>query len=935
MPDAYCRNVYANGYKAVVQGSSVQFIGDGPVVAVVCSDTPTGQPGETLWQNAEPGTWPPNGPYTQNQAKPEPVNGQRIPPSPPPPPPGYKLIWRRANTSAGGFVCVAIYVPATSAQQSDVDCAPRTPEPPPAVPPPKGPITGKPPTPATGPCGSSMPQLPPQQLAQFGYGTRERLEVPVVGNLLSVPVYSADNNAAAPLVETPGLLIEDRERGFVVAHDAFGPGNLWLTAPQLSEGHLFGDGAVRHGKFPAQISDFGLLIHSQARATPAHGDRPSGILGFGYAKRNARRPRTGAYFEWSPADDTLNLDFTDTSASDRDGTTTGAPRLAVGGLVQATGDAKVPVTANPNTGDHADSTLWADDGADDAPRWGETWLNFVIDPVAGGNVVIGGGGINGELDDSGVAAGELVTATSTFGADNRVLVSDGVNRRAAVTNAELEDIINGVELRTQDVSEASSGNLTVRTGDASGTSMSPRTVGDLSLDVGTAGAFTTAGEITIGGTDAASVTLSRSGGAVVSSGYHQFSRAISPVNARITTGETLDSSRCIVLADTDGGGFTVTLPASPAAGTNFYVIKNTGGAANDVTVARNGNTINGAASNLTLTDGESVVLAYNATEGWRTIANVSSASGSGAPTDAQYLTLATNGTLTNERVLTPGSLIDMTDGGAGGNATLDVDLSEASADTDMLMTEALVYSDASGSAGNKSITLNEAWHRLNSSRVRVATIIPDESAFVALDGAVSATGTYTAGLTSNETRGDMSNTTSSANKGVTITSFGSPVIGAGMRAVLLVGVKAITNQRFWAAFCPSGSESTLMGADDPSGIHYFGVRFNGTAGDTQFKLLSNDGSSTGTDHGGLGTTVADATYYVIELQSTGSQVRARMKANTSTTWGSWVTGATNLPGSTTRLNAFVCKNRQTSGSTSTGVLLGKIVVAHGFELTAA
>lgn len=47
--------------------------------------------------------------------------------------------------------------------------------------------------------------------------------------------------------------------------------------------------------------------------------------------------------------------------------------------------------------------------------------------------------------------------------------------------------------------------------------------------------------------------------------------------------------------------------------------------------------------------------------------------GGGAPTDAQYITLATNGTLSDERVLTGTSnKITITDGGAGGNATLNI-----------------------------------------------------------------------------------------------------------------------------------------------------------------------------------------------------------------------------------------------------------------------
>jgi hypothetical protein len=44
--------------------------------------------------------------------------------------------------------------------------------------------------------------------------------------------------------------------------------------------------------------------------------------------------------------------------------------------------------------------------------------------------------------------------------------------------------------------------------------------------------------------------------------------------------------------------------------------------------------------------------------------------GGGAPTDAQYVTLATDGGLANERVLTAGTGISLTDGGAGGNLTI-------------------------------------------------------------------------------------------------------------------------------------------------------------------------------------------------------------------------------------------------------------------------
>jgi hypothetical protein len=47
----------------------------------------------------------------------------------------------------------------------------------------------------------------------------------------------------------------------------------------------------------------------------------------------------------------------------------------------------------------------------------------------------------------------------------------------------------------------------------------------------------------------------------------------------------------------------------------------------------------------------------------------------GAPTDAEYVVMSLNGTLTDERVLTAGSRITITDGGAGGNVTIAADAS--------------------------------------------------------------------------------------------------------------------------------------------------------------------------------------------------------------------------------------------------------------------
>lgn len=51
-------------------------------------------------------------------------------------------------------------------------------------------------------------------------------------------------------------------------------------------------------------------------------------------------------------------------------------------------------------------------------------------------------------------------------------------------------------------------------------------------------------------------------------------------------------------------------------------------------------------------------------------ATLSPGGGGGAPTNASYVVIGLNGTLTAERVLTAGAGISITDGGAGGNVTI-------------------------------------------------------------------------------------------------------------------------------------------------------------------------------------------------------------------------------------------------------------------------
>lgn len=77
-----------------------------------------------------------------------------------------------------------------------------------------------------------------------------------------------------------------------------------------------------------------------------------------------------------------------------------------------------------------------------------------------------------------------------------------------------------------------------------------------------------------------------------------------------------------------------------------------------------------AGTNITITEttsGEEATL---------TIASTGGGGGGGAPTSSQYVTLATDATLTAERVLTAGHGVDLVDGGAGSTITVDVDETE-------------------------------------------------------------------------------------------------------------------------------------------------------------------------------------------------------------------------------------------------------------------
>jgi hypothetical protein len=114
-----------------------------------------------------------------------------------------------------------------------------------------------------------------------------------------------------------------------------------------------------------------------------------------------------------------------------------------------------------------------------------------------------------------------------------------------------------------------------------------------------------------------------------------------------------------VLADTSGGAFTVTLPASPSAG-DQVVIADAGASfgSNNLTVGRNSSTINGVAENLILDiTGVNVQFVYDGST-WRVYAQVGGNGGSVVTLDG--IQTLTNKDLTSGTNTFPSSLATLT-----------------------------------------------------------------------------------------------------------------------------------------------------------------------------------------------------------------------------------------------------------------------------------
>lgn len=160
--------------------------------------------------------------------------------------------------------------------------------------------------------------------------------------------------------------------------------------------------------------------------------------------------------------------------------------------------------------------------------------------------------------------------------------------------------------------------------------------------------------------------------------------SVSTLDLTIAAGSTKsipDSLTNVNVTTTGASGLaTLSLPASPKKGQLVY-IKDVGGNAATVSIAVIGSPegtktvegtsphlIDGSASKLITTSFGALQLLWNGS-GWAVISNINIVTAP-APSDASYVVLSSDATLTNERVLTAGSNISIVDGGAGSTLTI-------------------------------------------------------------------------------------------------------------------------------------------------------------------------------------------------------------------------------------------------------------------------
>jgi hypothetical protein len=195
----------------------------------------------------------------------------------------------------------------------------------------------------------------------------------------------------------------------------------------------------------------------------------------------------------------------------------------------------------------------------------------------------------------------------------------------AVAGAKQNTLVSGTNIRTiNSTTLLGSGDIAVQPTLVSGTNI--RTINSTTL-LGSGNVAVQ--ETLVSGTNIKTVngaTLLGSGDVTIQGGIN-YTRHTSGVTAADKSG---------IIADTTGGSFTVTLPATPATGAQVSIVDGANWSTNNLTVARNGSTIEGLAEDLLLDiSGASVHLVYDGTT-WEVFTQVGAFTGAFPATSVSF-----------------------------------------------------------------------------------------------------------------------------------------------------------------------------------------------------------------------------------------------------------------------------------------------------------